>query len=68
MSTDKINGESKSKLDTNWNIFIEHAQSEIDACQERIAKLRKSLSFFKKQRDGGIQFPVPKATRHSKLS
>jgi hypothetical protein len=69
MSTDKSKSESKTNLDSGgWHVFIEHAESEIIACQERIAKLRKSLRFFEKQRDEGIQFPWPKGTRHSKIS
>jgi len=66
MSIGKNNGENNTVLDTGWNILIEHAKSEIAACQERLAKLRKSLSFFTKQRDEGIQYPVPKSARHTK--
>jgi hypothetical protein len=68
MSTDKSNGESKTAIDSGWHVLIEYAESEMAACQERIIKLRKSLTFFKKQRDEGVQYPGPKISRHSKLT
>ena len=41
MSIDKSKDENNTKIDIRWNVFIEHAQSEITACQQRIANLRK---------------------------
>jgi hypothetical protein len=66
MSIDKSKSESNTVLDTGWELLIEHTKSEVNVCQERLYRLRKSLSFFTKQRDDGVEYPCPKITRHAK--
>jgi hypothetical protein len=68
MSIDKNKGEKNTAIDTEWNTLIEYAKSEMDACQKRLQKLRKSLSFFTAQRDEGVQYPAPKSARQSKIT
>ena len=68
MSRDNVNGKEKSKQDINWNVLIEDSEREIGVCQNRLANLRKSLFFFKKQTFFGIPFPLKKDGRHKRTS
>jgi len=68
MSTDNVNGKSKANQDINWDVLIEHSESEIKVLERRINDLRKSSSFFKKQASNGVPFPTPDHNRHKKIS
>jgi hypothetical protein len=68
MSRDKIKGKITPKQDTGWESLISASESQIEDCRKKITLLRKSLIFFKKQRDTGIQFPVDKMSRHKEIS
>jgi uncharacterized protein (DUF342 family) len=63
MSIDNVNGEQKIKKDITWEELIEHSEAQIRACRERISKLRKSLTFFKKLAKEGVPFPTPSRSR-----
>ena len=60
VSTENI----QRKKDITWNELIKDSETEILACLKKIAELRKSLRFFKKQADMGIHFPKPEINRH----
>jgi len=68
MSRDTSMANKERKQDTSWIELIEYSQTEINACEERIKKLRKSLIFFKNQAKEGVPFPVSESTRHPKTS
>jgi hypothetical protein len=46
-----------SDRDVTWHKLIEDSEYEIEACKDKISKLRKSIDFFKKQSSLGIDFP-----------
>ncbi len=68
MSTDSVNGESYTKKDETWQLAIRDSEAEIEACQKKIGKLRKSIIFFKKQSEMGVPFPVKISPRHEETS
>jgi hypothetical protein len=51
MSTHKVN-------DGTWNALIEGAEETIQTCRDRIKDLKKSIVFFKKQKEAGAPFPI----------
>jgi hypothetical protein len=68
MSRDIVNSESETKQDISWDSLISASESKIKEFRGQIGKLRKSLVFFKKQRDSGVPFPINKKGRHLKIS
>jgi hypothetical protein len=60
MSIDNVHEKAKAKKDMNWTVFIEQANTEIKRLQRRLYALRKSLAYFKKQADSGVEYPVKK--------
>lgn len=58
MSTDNVKYEEKTKIGITWNALIQESESEIRSCREKIAKLRKSVVFFKKQLESDVAFPI----------
>ena len=67
MPIGNVNDEHNTKQDITWDVCAKQAENEIEACREKIAKLRKSLRFFKKQAEDGVPFPVPLDSRQKKL-
>jgi len=61
MSTDnckeKDEIQKSSPVDITWSKLIVDAEHEIDACKDKISKLRKSIGFFRKQESLGLEFP-----------
>jgi hypothetical protein len=51
MSTHKVN-------DSSWETLIADSEMAIETYRDKIASLRKSLVFFKKQRETGAPFPL----------
>jgi hypothetical protein len=68
MSRDSVNGESTTNRDITWQSLIEHSESEIRTCAERLKMLRKSLYFFRKKAASGEPFPLPSKGRHDTKS
>lgn len=68
MSRDTVNNENTAKQDITWDELISASESEISVCKEKIVNLRKSLVFFKKQKEMGIPFPLAGTGRHKKIS
>jgi hypothetical protein len=61
MSTEDVQQKVKANKDEKWTPLIEQAEAEIKRLHRRIYTLRKSLIFFRKQADSGVQFPIKKA-------
>jgi hypothetical protein len=61
MRVDKVNQNHETRtastVDITWTKLIDDAECEIDLCQDRISKLRKSIRFFEKQESLGLGFP-----------
>jgi len=61
MRVDKVKENQQAEttigVDITWNKLIFDAEREIDSCKDKISKLRKSLTFFKKQKSLGLEFP-----------
>ena len=61
MRVDKVNENTDKSVHTDvditWTRLISDSESEIAACKDKISKLRKSIGFFKKQSELGMQFP-----------
>jgi len=68
MSTASVNGESGTKQDITWKEAIADSEAEIRACEQKIAKLRKSIVFFKQQEVAGVPFPTKNLHRHTDKS
>jgi hypothetical protein len=60
MSRDKSKGEITKKKDITWESLISATEAQIEECRKRLSALRKSLIYFNKQKDTGIQFPSTK--------
>jgi len=58
MSRDNVQHENNTKIDVTWECLIEHSEAEIRSCREKIARLNKSIRFFRKQVEGGAAFPI----------
>jgi hypothetical protein len=68
MTVDNVQEKDKAKKDINWTILVRQSEREIKQLQARISRLRKSLTFFQKQADSGVPFPLEKIARHQHLS
>jgi hypothetical protein len=68
MSRDKSKGKITPKQDANWESLISASECQIEECRKRIQALRKSLNFFKKQKEMSVPFPLIDEGRHQKIS
>jgi hypothetical protein len=57
MSVAESNSENKAQDNLSWSTLISDAQSEITSLRDKILALRKSIVFFSKQEESGVQFP-----------
>lgn len=61
MALDKVNkieNESETtEQDITWEKLIFDSEAKVKSCKEKIASLRKSIIFFKKQASIGNEFP-----------
>ena len=53
----EIHKEQSIEQDVTWTKLIHDSEAEIEACKDRISRLRKSIVFFTKQDELGIRFP-----------
>ncbi len=68
MSRDNVHNKHKGNKDITWEALIKYSESEIEACREKIKRLRKSIVFFNKQAVSRVPLHPGKEGRHEELS
>lgn len=53
--------------DIGWSDLISYAESQIEEHRRKVSELRKSIRFFKKQMDAGVQFRPTKTVDPKEL-
>lgn len=68
MPSHSVKGENKTNKDITWDDLIRHSEAQMAQMSSQMKRLRKSIVFFKKEKELGVPFPHPDMSRHKKAS